>query len=190
MPELDHIDLIAGDVTGYVEPTDEECPDMDTRDLATYVEEGNYVPAYCRETNESTEVVKTFKRQGECKKNDGYMTFTYEFEADKDRYFRLRGTNMPAGIPFETDAQGNPLADSEAEENLYNMDGDDLSVYLFNDITCYVLDSKLENATTGKLDEVLEAYADLWVYSNPIYIDVIDGKQKGHKKDKHEKKDK
>jgi hypothetical protein len=92
---------------------------------------------------------------------------------------------LPAGVPFETDAEGNPLADSEAEENLYYMDGEELAGYLFNDITYYVLDRKLDNATTSKLDEVAEAYADLWFYGNPIYIDVIEGKRK-HK----EKKDK
>jgi hypothetical protein len=71
-------------------------------------------------------------------KDNGYLTYTYEFEADKDMYFRLRGTNLPAGVPFETDAEGNPLADSEAEENLYDMDGEALAGYLFTDITDYV----------------------------------------------------
>ena len=27
------------------------------------------------------------------------------------QYLRLRGTNLPASVPFETDADGNPLAD-------------------------------------------------------------------------------
>jgi len=161
-------------VTGYVEPTDETCPDVDTRDLQTDI-------AYCQETNESTKVVKTFKRQGGAKKH-GYMTYTYELKADKDMYFRLRGTNLPAGVPYETDAEGNPLADSEAEDNLYNMAGSDLEAYLIGDITDYVLDSKLSSATTSKLDEVLEAYADLWFYSSPIFIDVIDDEGKGHGK--------
>jgi hypothetical protein len=180
-PVLDHIDLIAGDVTGYVEPTDEECPDVDTRDLVTDI-------PYCQETNETTKVVKTFKRRGGADTH-GYMTFTYELEADKDRYFRLRGTNLPANVPYETDAEGNPLPDSEAEDNLYNMSGGDLEVYLIGDITDYVLDSKLSSATTSKLDEVLEAYADLWFYSNPIFIDVIDDEEKDHEKDQHNKKD-
>jgi hypothetical protein len=165
MPVLDHIDLIAGDVTGYVDPED---------------------PDYSKETNESSAVVATFareeddddddfykwKRDHRDDDEDGYMTYVYKFKAEKDVYFRLRGTNMPANVPFETDAEGNPLADSEAEENLYNMEGDELAGYLFNDITDYVIDRKLENATTSKLDEVAEAYADLWFYSNPIFIDV------------------
>jgi hypothetical protein len=166
MPVLDHIDLIAGNVTGYVEPTDEECPDVDTRDLVTDI-------AYCQETNESTKVVKTFKRQGGAKKR-GYMTYTYEVEPDKDMYFRLRGTNLPAGVPFETDAEGNPLPDYEANDNLYaSMDPAELEAQLF---------AGVEISTNSKLDEVAEAYADLWFYSNPIFIDVIDDKEKDHEK--------
>jgi hypothetical protein len=52
-------------------------------------------------------------------------------------YFRLRGTNLPPDTPNETDAEGNPLADS------------------------------LVGANT-----VAKAWADLWFYSNPIYIQV------------------
>lgn len=165
MPELDHIDLIGGEVTGYVEPPADfaGCPDADTRDLVTDI-------PYCQETNDSTAVVKTFERRRFSWK--GYMTYLHWFKADKDMYFRLRGTNLPANVPYETDEHGNPLADSEAEDNLYNMSGDDLAGNLIGYIQDYVLDRKLGNETTSKLDEVAEAYADLWFYSNPIYIDV------------------
>lgn len=150
MPVLDHIDLIGGEVTGYVAPSDAD---------------------YTKETNASAAVVATFERNSGISKN-GYMTYVYKFKADKDMYFRLRGTNLPANVPFETDAQGNPLADSEAEDNLYNMEGEALASYMFKDILEHVIDRKLDNATTSKLDEVAEAYADLWFYSNPIFIDV------------------
>ena len=190
MPVLDHIDLIAGDVTGYVEPTDEECPDMDTRDLEAYVDDGNYVPDYCIETNDSTKVVKTFKRPHKADK-DGYMTFTYEFEAEKDRYFRLRGTNLPANVPYETDADGNPLADELASGAIYDqLDAGVLQAALIGELQDYVLDSKLGSETYSKLDEVAEAYADLWIYGNPIYIKVIDDKKKDHEKKDQDKKDK
>jgi len=152
-------------VTGYVEPPADfaGCPDADTRDLVTDI-------PYCQETNDSTAVVKTFERRRFSWK--GYMTYLHWFKADKDMYFRLRGTNLPANVPYETDEHGNPLADSEAEDNLYNMSGDDLAGNLIGYIQDYVLDRKLGNETTSKLDEVAEAYADLWFYSNPIYIDV------------------
>ncbi|WP_200250223.1 hypothetical protein [Thiococcus pfennigii] len=164
-PELDHIDLIGGKVTGYIEPPADfdGCPDVDTRDLETDI-------PYCKETNESTSVVKTFERPA--RPRFGYMTYFHWFKADEDMYFRLRGTNLPANVPFETDEYGNPLADSEAETNLYSMEGEELAGNLIGNIEDYVLNSKLGNATTSKLDEVAEAYADLWFYSNPIFIDV------------------
>jgi hypothetical protein len=153
MPVLDHVDLIAGEVTGLVSPDEDD---------------------YAVDVNESTAVVATFMAD----EDDDALTFVYKFKAKESMYFRLRGTNLPAGVPYETDAEGNPLADSEAEENLYDMDGDALADYLFEDITEYVIDRKLDSATYSKLDEVLEAYADLWFYSNPIYVNVIEGKKK------------
>lgn len=79
-------------------------------------------------------------------------------------FIRLRGTNMPAGVPFETDIEGNPLADYEANDNIYgSMDPEILEEKLFDDVVI---------TTNNKLDEVAEAYADVWFYSNPIYIEV------------------
>jgi hypothetical protein len=150
MPVLDHIDLIGGEVTGYIDPSDAD---------------------FTKETNDSTAVVATFERKDGLRRN-GNMSFVYRFKADKDMYFRLRGTNLPANVPFETDAEGNPLADSEAEDNLYNMSGEELSSYMFKDILDHVIERKIDSATTSKLDEVAEAYADLWFYSNPIFINV------------------
>jgi hypothetical protein len=144
-PVLDHIDLIAGEVTGYVDPSDEE--------------------AYADDTNQSTRGVETFYRRGGSEKN-GYLNFVYRFRANQDVYLRLRGTNLPPSVPFETDVDGNPLADSEANDNLYALlDPAELEARLFPDLD-------VEIATNSKLDEVAEAYADLWFYSNPIFIDV------------------
>ena len=61
-------------------------------------------------------------------------------DLDTSTYFRLRGTNVAVGTPFEQDEDGNPLADSEAT----NLD----------------------------LDGAAEAWADLWFYSNPIFVYV------------------
>ena len=146
MPTLDHIDLIAGEwMDSKIDPSDEV--------------------AYNDATNPTTAVVATFDRNGGENKN-GYMTyvFTYKAEEGKNMYFRLRGTNMPANVPFETDADGNPLADSLANDNLYgSMDADMLEEMLFDDVII---------GTNSKLDEVAEAYADLWIYSNPIFVEV------------------
>ncbi|MEE4111531.1 MAG: hypothetical protein V2I40_01870 [Desulfobacteraceae bacterium] len=91
-PVLDHIDMIAGEVTGKIDPAD---------------------PNYKNPENPTAGVIARFERQGGPDKN-GYMTYVYHFKADKSMYFRLRGTNMPVNTPNETDPEGNPLPDTMA----------------------------------------------------------------------------
>lgn len=159
MPELDHIDLIAATITGNVPMTNPD--DVVATDYGT-----------------NAAVIKTFERRG-CSKKHGYMTYIYRITVDESMYVRLRGTNLPANIPFETDEAGNPLADSLANDNLYSlMDAVELEEMLFDNVAI---------ATNSKLDEVAEAYADLWFYSNPIFIEVEDSKNCDHKKHGHKK---
>lgn len=120
-PVVDHIDLIAGEITGLVAPDS---------------------PDYTKATNESTKVIATFTSADWEVDEDGYNVITYPIKGlDKNMYFRLRGTNQPVDSPYETDEMGNPLADSLASANL-------------------------------GLDEAEEAWADLWFYSNPIFVKV------------------
>lgn len=72
-------------------------------------------------------------------------------------YLRLRGTNIPAGTPNETDPDGNPLFDS-----------------LAGNIPC----PDCPDHTDGVVDYDVEAWADLWFYSNPIFIER--GEKGGH----------
>ncbi|MBP2674345.1 MAG: hypothetical protein H6Q84_1185 [Deltaproteobacteria bacterium] len=65
---------------------------------------------------------------------------------DGDMFFRLRGTNLPTGTPGETDADGNPLPD---------------------DMACG------EGQTPARCNTAQKAYADLWFYSNPIFVEVL-----------------
>jgi hypothetical protein len=120
-PVVDHIDLIAGDITGPVKPDSED---------------------YTKATNESTRVVARFTADDWKVRKDGTIVIRHMIrDLDRSTYFRLRGTNVAPGTPFEQDEDGNPLADSLATENL-------------------------------GLDGVEEAYADLWFYSNPIFVTV------------------
>lgn len=64
---------------------------------------------------------------------------------DGPMYFRLRGTNLPPSTPGETDREGNPLPDDEA---------------------CGRKQTPPECNTREK------AYADLWFYSNPIFVGI------------------
>lgn len=66
---------------------------------------------------------------------------------DGPMYFRLRGTNLPPSTPGETDGEGNPLSDDEA---------------------CG------RKQTAPRCNTRRKAYADLWFYSNPIFIETRD----------------
>ncbi|MCM3630872.1 S-layer homology domain-containing protein [Paenibacillus glycanilyticus] len=89
-PAVDHIDLIAGDVTGpAVKGT----------------------PAYDKDTNDSTRVLATFTSEDWTTDANGYNVITYDLpKASKDQYFRLRGTNLGMNVAGET-LDGNPLID-------------------------------------------------------------------------------
>lgn len=92
-PTVDHIDLIAGDVTPRALPG---------------------TPGYRKDTNDSTKVIATFTKADWKLDKDGYNTVTYTFNAAKSQYFRLRGTNLGMNVPGET-ANGNPLPDLKTD---------------------------------------------------------------------------
>ena len=85
-PELDHVDLIAGSVTGKVS-------------------EDQY-----GEINSDAKIVKTFTKEelAEAKGEDGYYTLTFTADADQNCYYRLRGTTVT-----EVDENGDPLPDPD-----------------------------------------------------------------------------
>ena len=115
---VDHIDLIAGEITGKAQPG---------------------TPAYTTPTNASTRILATFT-SNDWNSVGGVNVVEIHVPADRDMYYRLRGTDRPPNTAHETDALGNPLADSEA-------------------------------INLG-LDRDAEAWADLWFYSNPIFVYV------------------
>jgi len=112
---VDHIDLIAGDITGKIDPSN---------------------PDYIKDTNPTTKVLARFNRDNFTVTPDGWHKVTFKTTLSKNTYFRLRGTNIPPNTPEETDENGNPLVDSLKK----TLDGAD------------------------------EAWADLWFYSNPIFV--------------------
>ena len=125
VPEVDHVDLIAGEVGKRYIPRDKE-----------------YLT---KDTNSTTTILASFD-SSEWVVEDGWNVVTYTVAAaDKDMYYRLRGTNQPINEPGQTDALGNPLAD-------YLEDGG-------------TADEPTEN------DDV-RCWMDLWFYSNPIFVDV------------------
>jgi len=112
---VDHIDLIAGDVTPRPTPG---------------------TPEYSKETNDSTKVIATFTKTDWKLDKDGYNTVTYTFTAAKSQYFRLRGTNLGLNVPGET-ANGNPLPDTKTDlvENAARFDA--INARNYNDLWFY-----------------------------------------------------
>ena len=108
-PAVNHVDLIAGQVSGI--------PQKYNADTLDFVNNTKYLTAAYQngDASATTKVVKTFtKSSSEWKTNtDGSVTITYTLPAtDAGMYYRLRGTNLAPGTANETDASGNPLADS------------------------------------------------------------------------------
>jgi hypothetical protein len=121
VPVVDHIDLIAGKIKGLIDPAS---------------------PDYTKATNDTTKVIATFTADDWKVDQAGYNVIHYPVKSlDTNTYFRLRGTNHAVNTPSETDAQGNPLSDFLATDNL-------------------------------GIDGAAEAWADLWFYSNPIFVFV------------------
>lgn len=99
-PVVDHIDLIAGEITGLIDPSS---------------------PDYTKSTNESTKVIASFTSADWHTDRRGYHVINYRIkDLDKNMYFRLRGTNLGCGVQNETGPAVelpsanycNPLADS------------------------------------------------------------------------------
>ncbi|MEE4379602.1 MAG: hypothetical protein V2J55_19110 [Candidatus Competibacteraceae bacterium] len=79
---------------------------------------------------------------------------TYNFRVEGDSYIRARGSNLPPGTPHARDMDGNPLADN-----------------LKDNIACN--DPLCPPHVEGIVDKDLEAWSDIWFYSNPIFIEVL-----------------
>jgi hypothetical protein len=79
---VDHIDLIAGEVTGKISPDS---------------------PDYTKATNETARVIATFSRPDFQVDKEGWTVIQHMVHVEKDMYFRLRGTNLAPNTPFETD---------------------------------------------------------------------------------------
>jgi hypothetical protein len=192
-PVLDHIDLIRGLVTGFKVPgaagyagewprnTNWLKADGTTADLSV-------VPDAAK--NLSAAVIRTFGENGAASwktvtagsDRTQYLEMTYRIPAvSASQYIRLRGTNMPPAVPYETDTSGNPLPD------VFTNAGDTKMLR----IACATPHSAssqfdgcpdhMATATAGSGSPIVAqkavsfdvaAWADLWFYSNPIYIEV------------------
>ncbi|CAD6880742.1 Histidinol phosphatase and related hydrolases of the PHP family [Methylomonas albis] len=176
MPVLDHIDVISGKVTGYKTPGaadySGQWPNtwLVNPDLAT-------VPAAAKNT--SAAIIKTFNNTGWTNAGNDLLKMTYRIPAvTASQYVRLRGTNLPAAVPFETDANGNPLAD------VYTNAGDTSRLSIpctatsgtteFDKCPSHLATASGSSPIAGAkaVSYDVAAWSDLWFYSNPIYVQV------------------
>jgi hypothetical protein len=188
-PVLDHIDLIRGLVTGYKTPGAPDYAGEWPRNAAWMLPDGSTtglaaVPPAAKNT--STEIVRTFNGSGAeaWSKDKGLLVMTFRVPAvAASQYLRLRGTNLPPAVPFETDGNGNPLAD------IYT-NATDRNMLRIPCTTPHSADSQFDGCpdhmtvATGATNPIVgqravtfdvAAWADLWFYSNPIYIEVQGG---------------
>jgi len=195
-PVLDHVDVIRGMVTGYKVPGAADYSGQWPSDWITHPDLAN-VPAGAKNTTAA--IIKTFNdRTWETGRHDrDYKVMTFRIPKVKSsQYIRLRGTNLPPSLPFETDGDGNPLADLATNAAAVNpttsggTDGMPANANLR--IPCTVTGTNVPaNGITytgtgidgcpnhlpvkdGKKYVAYDvaAWSDLWFYSNPIYIEV------------------
>jgi len=192
-PVLKNFDLIGGAVTGLIAPGSPNYAGEWPRngawlDPATGLTAGlSAVPAAAKNT--STALLSTFNSSNWSVVStaaDGtrVIAATFPLVASNSRYVRLRGSNLPASTPWETDASGNPLADAYTNA---------VSTALLR-IPCTVTGSNVPAMSSrrpytgnnidgcpGHLPVVsgvrysafdVAAWADLSFYSNPIYVQV------------------
>lgn len=106
VPMVDHVDLIAGRITGKIDPSS---------------------PDYTKVTSETTKVIATIGVGDWQLDRDGYNVITCRVkDLDASTYYRLRGTNLAVDTLYETDVEGNPLSDFLASDNLLDQDGNPL----------------------------------------------------------------
>lgn len=158
-PVLDHLDVIGGNVTGYVSPSD----------TAKYAG----VLGSAAATNASAAIKKVFGSNSWTASADGkVLTMSYRVPAvAASQYLRLRGTNLPASTPSETDADGNPLLDFIANPSDASVAG----TIPCADAACPAHMRTVGGVKYSSFD--VAAWSDLWFYSNPVFVEVVGSTQ-------------
>jgi hypothetical protein len=188
-PVLDHVDLIRGLVSGYKTPGSADYAGEWPRNTNWLHADGSVadlsaVPAAAKNT--SAAVIRSFSGSGsaawkEVKTDEGtFLKMVYTIPAVADsQYLRLRGSNMSPAVPYETDANGNPLPDIFTNAT-------DTSMLRIPCTTPHSVSSQFDGcpdhmATASGASPIagqkavsydVAAWSDLWFYSNPIYVEV------------------
>lgn len=196
-PVLDHVDVINGLVTGYRDPANAsqyagEWPRtwLNNPDMAT-------VPAAAKNT--SAALLRTFSSANWISDptNAEYKLMVFRITGvSKSQYLRLRGTNLPANVPWETDASGNPLPDLHTNATTTNVATGAIGSLKIpcnatgtnvpDNAVAYVAGAAPIDGCPNHLPTIngqkyvaydIAAWSDLWFYSNPIYLQVAGSTQ-------------
>jgi hypothetical protein len=144
-PTLRNVDFIRGNITGVIPAGSAN---------------------YTNGTNPSAQIIATFNSSNWTVSGQKRTMIFNITNIQGNQYVRARGTNLPPGTPFETDAQGNPLSDVNVE------DASQPNFVACTDPACPD-HMKLKNGAKLSSYDVA-GWADLWVYLNPIFIRVAD----------------
>lgn len=142
-PTLRQVQFIKGDITGVVDPYN-----------AAYTDGTNASAAVIARFDASTWVAKGTKRT---------MTVVIP-NVQNSMYIRVRGSNLPAAVPAETDAEGNPLNDWDPEN------ANQGPFVPCTDAACPDHLVVRDNQKISSYD--VASWSDLWFYTNPIFIRV------------------
>ncbi|MBU6271538.1 MAG: hypothetical protein KGQ67_09570 [Betaproteobacteria bacterium] len=170
-PVLDHIDVIAGNVTGYVDPNDRGNYAGEAGKPVTGTA-GDPAATYKADDpatlNGSARRIKTFNKTSWTASDGGVRTMSFVVPAVKaTQYLRLRGTNLPPATPYETDADGNPLLDYL----VLPFDQTKPGTIPCTDAACPAHLRTINGVKYSGFD--VAAWADLWFYANPVYVEVL-----------------
>jgi len=164
-PVLDHIDVIGGNVTGYVQPADANYKGTIVPNISTGLLTPNNNTGGAR--NDSTAIKKVFNATNWTALSGGVKVMSYKVASvTASQYFRLRGTNLLPGTPNETDANGNPILDFKVSPNDQSVAG----TIPCTDAACPAHLRTVGGVKYSSFD--VAAWADLWFYSNPVFVQV------------------
>jgi hypothetical protein len=188
-PALDHIDLVRGLVTGYKTPGAADYSGEWPRNTNWLKADGttadlSVVPAAAKNTSAS--IIRTFNSSGwtaVTSSVDGtsFLKMTYRIPAvSASQYVRLRGSNLPASVPYETDANGSPLADVYTNANdatRLTIPCNTVGTTQFDGCPSHLATASGASPIAGKkaVSFDIAAWSDLWFYSNPIFVEVSGG---------------
>ncbi len=194
-PVLDHVDVIRGMVTGYKTPG---AADYSGQWPNTWISNPDLSTVPAAAKNTSAAILRTFSKANWRSSGDRqFKTMVFRIrDVTSSQYVRLRGSNLPAAVPFETDANGNPLADLWTNGTGINPTlpggADAVPANANLRIPCTTVGTSIPANGTPYTGTAIDgcpahlpmvngqkfsafdvaAWSDLWFYSNPIFIEV------------------